>query len=88
MVERSDGKKSDTYGPPGSRHHVNQGLKQQQQQQRLLFGFEEDRLHEVALTAMKAANNPHLLPYPPKEGLWVVAMEKKIPTVHLVHDTM
>jgi len=33
MVDRGDGKKSDTYGPPGSRHHVNQGLKQQQQQQ-------------------------------------------------------
>jgi len=25
-------KKPDTYGPPGSRYHVNQGLKQQQQQ--------------------------------------------------------
>jgi len=27
-------------------------------------GAEEDRLHEVALTAMKVANDPHLLPYP------------------------
>jgi len=25
---------------------------------------EEDRLREVALTAMKVANDPHLLPYP------------------------
>jgi len=33
MVDRGDGKKSNTYGPPGSRHHVNQGLKQQQQQE-------------------------------------------------------
>jgi len=33
MVDRGNGKKSDTYGPPGSRDHVNQGLKQQQQQQ-------------------------------------------------------
>jgi len=33
MVDCGDGKKSNTYGPPGSRHHVNQGLKQQQQQQ-------------------------------------------------------
>jgi len=30
MVDHGDGKKSDTYGSPGSRHHVNQGLKQQQ----------------------------------------------------------
>jgi len=29
MVNRGDGKKTDTYGPPGSRHHVNKGLKQQ-----------------------------------------------------------
>jgi len=35
MVDRGDGKKSDTYGPPGSRHHVNEGLKQQQQLSRL-----------------------------------------------------
>jgi len=27
-------------------------------------GAEEDRLHEVALTAMKVANDPHLLSYP------------------------
>jgi len=27
------------------------------------YGAEEDRLHEVALTAMKVANDPHLLPY-------------------------
>jgi len=33
VVDRGDDKKPDTYGPPGSRHHVNQGLKQQQQQQ-------------------------------------------------------
>jgi len=31
MVDRGDGKKSDTYGPPGSQHHVNQGQTQQQQ---------------------------------------------------------
>jgi len=30
MVDRGNGKKSDTYDPPGSQHHVNQGLKQQQ----------------------------------------------------------
>jgi len=30
MGSRGDGKKIDTYDPPGSRHHVNQGLKQQQ----------------------------------------------------------
>jgi len=28
------------------------------------IGAEEDRLHEVALTAIKVANDPHLLPYP------------------------
>jgi len=27
-------------------------------------GAEEGRLHEVALTAMKVVNDPHLLPYP------------------------
>jgi len=28
------------------------------------IGAEEDRLHEVALTVIKVANDPHLLPYP------------------------
>jgi len=27
-------------------------------------GAEEDRLHEVALTVIKVANDPHLLSYP------------------------
>jgi len=31
------------------------------------LGAEEDRLHEVALTAMKAANDHHQLFYPVKE---------------------
>jgi len=30
-MDRGDGKKPDIYGPPDSRYHVNQGLKQQQQ---------------------------------------------------------
>jgi len=34
MVDRGDGKKSDTFGSLGLRHHVNQGLKQQQHQGR------------------------------------------------------
>jgi len=29
-----------------------------------IYSAEEDHLHEVALTAIKIANNPHLLPYP------------------------
>jgi len=37
----------------------------------------EDRHHEVEPTAAKAANDPRLLPYPPKEGWWAVAMAKK-----------
>jgi len=27
-------------------------------------GAEEDRFHEVVLTAIKVANGPHILPYP------------------------
>jgi len=76
MVDRGDGKKSDTYGPPASRHYVNQGLKQQQQQQlRPCF-------HEVVPTAIKVVNDPQLFPYPLKEGWWAMMM------VHLVHDNV
>jgi len=39
MMDHGDGKKSDTYGPPCSRHHVNQGLKQQQKQQQHLIPY-------------------------------------------------
>jgi len=47
----------------------------------------EDRLHEMAPTATKAANDPQLFSYPPKEEWWAVAMLKsQILTVHLVHD--
>jgi len=66
MVDRGDGKKSDTYGLPDSRHHVNQGLKQQQH-------AGEDRL-VVAPTDTKAANEPQIFPYPPKEKWWAVGI--------------
>jgi len=31
----------------------------------------------VVPIATKAVNDPHLLPYPPKEGWWGLAMAKK-----------
>jgi len=38
---------------------------------------EENPLHEMVPTTTKVTNDPHLLPYPPKEGWWVMAMTKK-----------
>jgi len=57
---------------------------------KLYYGAEEDRLHEVAQTTIKVANDPHQLSYPLKEGWWAVTMASKnqIRTVHLVYDTM
>jgi len=86
MVNRGDGKKSDTYGPPGSQHHVNQGLKQQQQQptaavlERTAFTWWGRRLQ-------KAANDPHLFPYPLKRGVVGRGDDEKPPMVHLVNET-
>jgi len=51
-----------------------------------ILGAGEDRLYEVAPTA---ANDPQLLPHPPKKGWWTMAMAKsQIPMVHWVHDNM
>jgi len=52
MVDRDDGKKSDTYGPSGSRHHVNQGLKQQQQQQLNRVGVQKEHVIIVVVVTL------------------------------------
>jgi len=41
------------------------------------FGAEEDCLEVVAPVATKAANDPRLFPYPPKEEWWAMVMAKK-----------
>jgi len=51
MVDRGDDKKPDTYGPPGSRNHVNQWLKQQQQQY--------ERRDYVAIRVIKVSGVTH-----------------------------
>jgi len=52
-------------------------------------GAEEDRLHEVALTAIKVSNDPLTYFSILFKGWWTLAMAKSyIPIVHLVHDTM
>jgi len=43
----------------------------------------------MALMAIKAANDPQIIPHPPKKGWWAVTMAKnQIPTVHRVHDNV
>jgi len=50
-------------------------------------GAEEDRLHEVALMATKAANDSQKLPYSPKVEWCAVEMAKsQMPIIHLIYD--
>jgi len=53
------------------------------------IGAGEDHIHVVTLTTIKTANDPQLLPYPPKEEWWAMSMAKsQISVVHPVHIVM